>query len=199
MQHFFQVSKQNVRAAKTTILIMFTCTAGWLPAVVNHLLICEEGCRYVPQDFSINTTFIMHAVSYVLIILKSFSNPLIFALRQKNIREAMARLFVFLRHCDRRELRRYDSDSRSQRLIRMRAASTRCSSIPTITLTRPLLLRQQSSSSPNIIVAASGSTASLKSAASAASSTFYCSSGESSLRNKVLLMQTEEANNRRKS
>ena len=40
------ISRQNVRAARITFLIMLTCTLGWLPAVVNHLLICNEGCRY---------------------------------------------------------------------------------------------------------------------------------------------------------
>jgi hypothetical protein len=93
------VSKQNIRAAKTTFLIMFTCTAGWLPATVNHLLICENGCQYRNEDFSFNTIFVLHAISYVLIILKSFTNPLIFAVRQKNIREAVKRLIFFLRHC----------------------------------------------------------------------------------------------------
>ena len=66
------VSKQNIRAAKTTLLIMFTCTCGWLPAVVNHLIICEDDvrCPYQIQDFSIETLVIMHSISYVLVIMK---------------------------------------------------------------------------------------------------------------------------------
>ena len=93
------VSRQNIKAAKTTLLIMFTCTCGWLPAVVNHLLICNQGCRYQSQDFQPNTLFLMHSISYVLVIFKSFSNPMIFAVRQKNIRQALKRLAFFVRHC----------------------------------------------------------------------------------------------------
>ena len=55
-------SRQNIRAARITFLIMLTCTLGWLPAVINHLLICSKGCRYKPSDFSQQTLFIMHAV-----------------------------------------------------------------------------------------------------------------------------------------
>ena len=93
------VSKQNIKAAKTTLLIMFTCTLGWLPAVVNHMLICDQGCRYQPMDFSFDRLFVIHCVSYVLIVLKSFTNPLIFGLRQKNIREALKRLFYRICYC----------------------------------------------------------------------------------------------------
>lgn len=93
------VSRQNIRAARTTFLIMFTCTCGWLPAVVNHLLICDNGCKYTHMDFSPNAIFALHSISYVLIILKSFTNPLIFAIRQKNIRRAVKRLIFRLTHC----------------------------------------------------------------------------------------------------
>ena len=86
------VSRQNIRAARVTFLIMLTCTLGWLPAVTNHLLICEDGCRYSASDFSHSTLFVVHAVGYVLVILKSFTNPLIFAFRQSNIQHALIRL-----------------------------------------------------------------------------------------------------------
>ena len=72
---------------------------GWLPAVVNHLLVCNKGCRYNPDDFSHQTLFLMHAVGYILVILKSLTNPLIFAIRQKNIREALKRFFHVIRYC----------------------------------------------------------------------------------------------------
>lgn len=60
---------------------MLTCVAGWLPSVTAHLLICADGCAKTPQDFSPTTLFDMHAISYGLLIAKSFCNPLIFALR----------------------------------------------------------------------------------------------------------------------
>jgi hypothetical protein len=94
------VSRQNIRAARITFLIMLTCTCGWIPAVVNHLLICSNGCRYRPSDFSANTLFIMHAVGYVLVILKSFTNPLIFAFRQSNIQRALVRLARLVFYCE---------------------------------------------------------------------------------------------------
>ena len=72
---------------------------GWLPAVVNHLLVCHEGCLYHPDDFSPQSLFLMCSVVYTLVILKSLTNPLIFAIRQKNIREALKRLFHIIRYC----------------------------------------------------------------------------------------------------
>ena len=93
------ISRQNIRAARVTFLIILTCTCGWLPAVVNHLIVCESGCRYKPRDFSADHLFIMHAVGYVLVILKSFSNPLIFAFRQSNIQQALIRLHLFVCCC----------------------------------------------------------------------------------------------------
>ena len=93
------ISRQNIKAAKTTLLIMMTCTFGWMPAVTNHLLICNEGCRYQPSDFSMEKILLIHSIAYILIILKSFTNPLIFAVRQKNIQAALKRLFYLLRHC----------------------------------------------------------------------------------------------------
>lgn len=93
------ISKQNIKAAKTTLMILFTCTAGWLPAVTCHLLICEDNCKFKYQDFSITKILLMHSVSYILMVLKSFSNPLIFAIRQKNIRNALKSLFYCIKHC----------------------------------------------------------------------------------------------------
>ena len=95
------VSKQNIRAAKTTLLIMCTCTCGWLPAVINHLVICLENCSFKLEDVSADTLFALHSVSYILIILKSTSNPLIFAMRQKNIKTALAKLCYRIRHCQK--------------------------------------------------------------------------------------------------
>lgn len=93
------ISKQNIKAAKTTLMILFTCTVGWLPAVTCHLLICEDNCKFKIQDFSINNILLMHSVSYILMVCKSFTNPLIFAIRQKNIRNGLQSLFYCLKHC----------------------------------------------------------------------------------------------------
>ena len=46
-----------------------------------------------PSDFGPQTLFLMHAVGYVLVIFKSFSNPLIFAFRQSNIQQALISLW----------------------------------------------------------------------------------------------------------
>ena len=77
------------RAARITFLIISTCTVGWIPAVVNFLLVCPSDCEYKPSDLSAETLFAMHAVGYVLVILKSLANPLIFALRQSHIKAAI--------------------------------------------------------------------------------------------------------------
>ena len=103
------ISKQNIKAAKTTLIIMLTCTIGWLPAVFTHLLICLEGCQYQLQNFSPHTLFIISSISYSLLILKSFSNPMIFAMRQQNIREALKRLLHYIRYCQ-------DTDYRIQNM-----------------------------------------------------------------------------------
>ena len=105
------ISQQNIKAAKTTLIIMLTCTLGWLPAVFTHLLICMEGCAYQLQSFSIESMFIITSISYSLLIFKSFSNPMIFAIRQRNIREALKRLLHYIRYCQDTsvELPRYHS------------------------------------------------------------------------------------------
>ena len=79
--------------------------------MTNYLLICETGCPYSKyrklisnfnfrpnwtmdwfpgmvcrKDLSGTTLFFITATGYVLIILKSFANPLIFAFRQGNIK-----------------------------------------------------------------------------------------------------------------
>ena len=79
----------SFRAARITLLIISTCTVGWIPAVVNFLLVCPSDCKYKPSDLSAETLFAMHAVGYVLVILKSLANPLIFALRQTHIKAAL--------------------------------------------------------------------------------------------------------------
>ena len=79
----------SFRAARITLLIISTCTVGWIPAVVNFLLVCPSDCKYKPSDLSAETLFAMHAVGYVLVILKSLANPLIFALRQSHIKAAI--------------------------------------------------------------------------------------------------------------
>lgn len=116
------ISRQNIRAARITFLIILTCTLGWLPAVINHLLICMGGCKYEPSDFGSQTLFIMHAVGYLLVILKSFSNPLIFAFRQNNIQQALIRLYLIVCCCCKsksaeaalyRKTSRYSSFTRS--------------------------------------------------------------------------------------
>ena len=101
------ISKQNIKAAQTTLIIMFTCTIGWLPAVFTHLLICLEGCQYELQSFSPDTMFTISSICYSLLIFKSFSNPMIFAIRQHNIREALKRLLHYIRYCQDVELPSY--------------------------------------------------------------------------------------------
>ena len=108
------------RAARITFLIILTCTCGWMPAVINHLLICASGCKKKPDDFSRQTLFIMHAVGYLLVIMKSFSNPLIFAFRQSNIQKALICLYQFLFCCKKeaasslqRQTSRYSSFTRT--------------------------------------------------------------------------------------
>lgn len=93
------ISKQNIKAAKTTLMIILTCMMGWLPATINHLLICDEGCKYQLWDFSMDTILIMHSITYSLLFMKSFTNPLIFALRQKNINLALKRMLYIVTHC----------------------------------------------------------------------------------------------------
>ncbi|TRY70150.1 hypothetical protein TCAL_11423 [Tigriopus californicus] len=95
------ISRQNIRASKITFLIMFTCTLGWIPAVANTLLICSEGCRFQPSDLSPNALFGLHAIGNILVIFKSFSNPIIFAFRQANIRRSVHQLGCYMFCCRR--------------------------------------------------------------------------------------------------
>ncbi|XP_023325111.1 cannabinoid receptor 2 [Eurytemora carolleeae] len=89
------VSKQNRRAAGITLMVLLSCSVCWIPVSVAHLLICPKGCYLSPLDLPAEVNFYLHAISNFLLVAKSLVNPIIFALRQSQIRSALIRIL----HC----------------------------------------------------------------------------------------------------
>eukprot|EP00094_Tigriopus_californicus_P002916 TCALIF_02812-PA protein Name:"Protein of unknown function" AED:0.19 eAED:0.19 QI:0/0.5/0/0.66/0.5/0.66/3/0/381 len=115
------ICRQNIRASKITFLIMLTCAIGWMPAVFLNLLICKEGCIFELENISNPIKLSLHGISYALIVAKSFSDPLIFAFRQVNIKMAVLHLSHLLLcqefHIHNRLDLRNDSQSRSSKRL----------------------------------------------------------------------------------
>ena len=86
------IQRQNRRAARITLLILLSCIICWLPASITHLVICPEGCIYSSMDINPQNGFIIHASGNFMLILKSIINPLIFAMRHKEVHRDVLRL-----------------------------------------------------------------------------------------------------------
>ena len=66
------IQKQNLRAARVTLLILFSCLACWLPATTTHLLVCPTGCPLHPSSLPPPHRFLLHAAINLLVIVKEF-------------------------------------------------------------------------------------------------------------------------------
>ena len=85
------IQRQNIRVAGITFLILLSCLFCWLPASVIHLVICPDGCLLSHLDIHPLTMFVLHASGNFMLIIKSIINPLIFAMRHKEVRRSVNR------------------------------------------------------------------------------------------------------------
>lgn len=83
--------KKNIKATVTTLLILGTYILGWVPAVLFYVVVCTN-CTVHPDRISRDNMAAISIVANCLVLLKSFLDPLIYAARTREIREALRRM-----------------------------------------------------------------------------------------------------------
>ncbi|XP_055340420.1 5-hydroxytryptamine receptor 1F-like [Paramacrobiotus metropolitanus] len=74
----------NTRALITTLIILFVYLIGWLPAVINYLLVCYD-C-VIPLSISLCIRLPTNIIVNLLILLKFLVYPIIYTARIREIR-----------------------------------------------------------------------------------------------------------------
>ena len=87
---------KNVKAVVTTLLILGTYVLGWMPAVLNFILFCED-CAAGHMPLGHRAHLALNILVNTLVILKCLVNPIIYALRMPEIRNALRRWRALLR------------------------------------------------------------------------------------------------------
>ncbi|XP_071446399.1 adenosine receptor A1-like [Hetaerina americana] len=82
---------RNWKAVVTTMLILGTYLLGWIPAVMLFFLVCED-CVLNFKDHDPRVMLVLYILVNLLIILKSLSNPIIYAARMQEIKAALGRM-----------------------------------------------------------------------------------------------------------
>ena len=118
------IQRQNIRAAGITFLILLSCLFCWIPASVTHLVICPDGCLLSHLDIHPHTGFILHASINLLLILKSVINPVIFAMRHRQVRYNVIRFLKCKKPRDE-SLRRRQQQSITQSSMLSRGSTRR--------------------------------------------------------------------------
>ncbi|XP_067140297.1 adrenocorticotropic hormone receptor-like [Centruroides vittatus] len=83
---------KNVKAIITTLLILGTYLLGWIPAVFTFVLICKDCVipfHTVSKDILLGAAIFSNA----MIVLKCLINPIIYAARMPEIKEALKVMF----------------------------------------------------------------------------------------------------------
>ncbi|XP_003738331.2 lysophosphatidic acid receptor 1-A-like [Galendromus occidentalis] len=84
---------QNVKAVYTTLLIIGTYLAGWMPAVCFYVFTCTDSCPFPVNKLSMTTRISGGILVNALIIAKSLVDPFIYAARMPEVSEALSRMF----------------------------------------------------------------------------------------------------------
>ncbi|XP_046391716.1 beta-3 adrenergic receptor-like [Ischnura elegans] len=82
---------RNWKAVVTTMLILGTYILGWIPAVMLFLLVCDN-CVLEFKDPDKRVMLAAYSFANLLIILKSLSDPIIYAARMQEIKAALGRM-----------------------------------------------------------------------------------------------------------
>lgn len=101
-QHQQRQLKGNVRAVKTTLLILGSCVIGWFPAVMIFAVMCDEGCviegrrmMVIRMCYAREMLVVMWLKQFFL-IMKTMVNPIIYTIRMSEIQVVVLVLFVAL-------------------------------------------------------------------------------------------------------
>ncbi|KAL1441171.1 hypothetical protein MTO96_031221 [Rhipicephalus appendiculatus] len=79
---------RNVKAAYTTLWILGTYLAGWMPAVAFIVLTCTD-CAFPIYDLPMSTRMTLGILTNALIISKGLIDPFIYAARMFEVKEAL--------------------------------------------------------------------------------------------------------------
>lgn len=92
----------NIRAIKTTLLILGSCVLGWMPAVLAYSIMCQDGCPISGkrlEEIWENHKVLLHIFMWLktfFLILKSLINPIIYTIRMTEI-QVLATDFKIIR------------------------------------------------------------------------------------------------------
>lgn len=92
----------NIRAIKTTLLILGSCVLGWMPAVLAYSIMCSEGCpisgKYL-KEVSEKHPVLLHIMMWLktfFLILKTLINPIIYTIRMTEIQVVINLITIFI-------------------------------------------------------------------------------------------------------
>lgn len=82
----------NIKAIKTTLLILGSCFIGWMPALLFFILMCRNDCpingetlNTLNQDYKYEV-MTLRLIDNMLVIMKMLANPIIYTIRMKEIK-----------------------------------------------------------------------------------------------------------------
>ncbi|XP_035701614.1 uncharacterized protein LOC118433617 isoform X2 [Folsomia candida] len=86
-----QALRKNVKAALTTVLILGTYIVGWMPATLYNIIACED-CIISLSDVPPKYRYAIGITVNVLVILKTFVDPIIYAARMSDIQLSLRKM-----------------------------------------------------------------------------------------------------------
>ncbi|XP_018577273.1 octopamine receptor beta-2R-like [Anoplophora glabripennis] len=92
----------NIKAIKTTLLILGSCFIGWMPALLFFILMCRNDCpingetlNTLNQEYKYEV-MTLRLIDNMLVIMKMLANPIIYTIRMKEIKDSTHRMYLAL-------------------------------------------------------------------------------------------------------
>jgi adenosine receptor A2b len=95
--------RKEVRAAKTLAMIVGTFLIAWMPAVLEVIIVSLTEDRQHSNGLVVMSAVLLH--------LNTAADPLIYAYRMKNIREAIKRVFQMKTNQIKSEIRQMNGEN----------------------------------------------------------------------------------------
>ncbi|XP_011315081.1 G-protein coupled receptor 12 isoform X1 [Fopius arisanus] len=90
-QNTYHLLAKNIKAIRTTLLILGSFMIGWMPATFLFVFVCDD-CLLPFDWISKYPRFLVYSASHCLLILKTIVNPIIYAARMHEIQVATKRM-----------------------------------------------------------------------------------------------------------
>ncbi|CAG7815391.1 unnamed protein product, partial [Allacma fusca] len=96
--------RRNVKAIITTCFILGAYIVGWMPAIIWFVLVCENDCIFIITEIPLGVRVPINISINILVILKAFVDPIIYAARMTDIKVALQKMrydffFWFFQSC----------------------------------------------------------------------------------------------------